>query len=151
MIELRKTGRDSFAKYSWPELRIHYPSASHCRDYSEGNLSGMQIAEYITESIRLEQEYIWEVIASRQQRKGRVRGCRVQEEEGVMVRAHTPGSKPRSTPAANPSRALPPTLTEGPSELQSIQHSAAAAPKDKTVTHLKSCIFIPPRPALCVS
>ena len=57
----------------------------------------MQIAEYITESIRLEQEYIWEVIASRQQRKGRVRGCRVQE-EGVMVRAHTPGSKPRSPP-----------------------------------------------------
>ena len=45
MIELRKTGRDSFAKYSWPELRIHYPSASHCRDYSEGNLSGMQNAD----------------------------------------------------------------------------------------------------------
>ena len=32
----------------------------------------MQIAEYMAESIRLEQEYIWEVIASRQQRKGRV-------------------------------------------------------------------------------
>ena len=152
MIELRKTGRDSFAKYSWPELRIHYPSASHCREYSEGNLSGMQNADcrvhYREYSIGAGVHLGSDCIKAAEKRQGE----RLQSTGGGSdgAGAH-PGVETKVAPAANPSRALPPTLTEGPSELQSRQHSAAAAPKDKTVTLLKSCIFIPPRPALCVS